>query len=144
MAMLMQRDWGNPILNALADPGQILGMTGGGVNPFVVAGVIPKTGITLGTKLAVGAGLGAGAGLLYLAGKGGIGQTSSQVANPSVPTNYNFYQVPGGGTQNITNPKGGTATTTQTSDQKATSISSDFLIIAIVAIGALMLFTGKR
>lgn len=124
-------------LQPLRDPGNILGMVGGG-NPFVAAGIIPKTGLTFGSKLAIGAGAGTAVGLGYALSQG-LSQTISQKAAASAPTAYNFYQTKGGGPFNVSGLSGGTAGVEQNAEQTKTDMSS-LLVIAVVAIGALMLF----
>jgi hypothetical protein len=120
-----------------------------GSNPDIISpgGV----GAVLGTPVKMALVLGGGivASTLLLGAKQYLSQKQVQQAVATAPTEYKFYQVPGGGSQVVNNPSGGTATTSQKENQTATQSQPDYmqmLLIGALAIGGIFLLSkgGKK
>ena len=123
MAFLPQKPW------------QILAIPGGATGSGITAG-----------KIAVAAGAATVAGLILWGSKQYLEQKQQQTGIATAPTDYFFYQTPGGGPINVYNPAGGTATTTQEQKQEATQSTPDYMqiiLIGALAIGALYIMTKR-
>lgn len=105
------------------------------------------SGITnIGKYLIIG-GVGAVAGATILGSKQALEQRTSQQAQATNPTYYQFYQTKGGGSQIVQEPTGATSSIDQTAKQQAEQTQTDMtslLILGIIAIGGLMLFSKKK
>lgn len=106
-------------------------------------GAFLSTPMKLGTKLLLAGSAVAAVGAASYMGGQKQALSSSQKAIAAAPTNYNFYQTPGGGAMTINQPSGGVASTDQKTNQTATQletggIMSILMIAAVVMV--LMMF----
>ena len=133
MAMLATRKTGNPIIDWMRSPQQIMGM----VTPYP-SWAYPAAGMKLGTKLLIaGAGVGAVGVASYL---GGSKIAQDAALKQTAKTGDYFITAQPGSTVNLTNPTTGAIQQKETSTQSATQIDTGgitTILLVVAAVAAL-------